>query len=336
MNASTLLSVKDLVTRFHTDHGTVRAVNGVSFDLQRGEALGIVGESGSGKSVTALSMLGLIQGPAGEVARGSVRLNGRELTSLSRREWRAVRGREIGMVFQDPSTSLNPVLTVGYQLMEAVRHHEGLSKAAAADRAAETLELVGIPNPRSRLSDYPHQFSGGQRQRVMIAMALALEPDVLIADEPTTALDVTIQAQVVELVQELRGRLGMAIIWITHDLGLVAGLVDRVLVMYAGRVAEEAPVRDIFERPAHPYTRGLLAAMPSWDDAVSQRLEAIEGQPPDLTRIPAAACAFAPRCPLVAERCLEELPGLLPAGPGRSSACWRLSELTDPPPTVGA
>lgn len=320
-----LFEVRDLVTRFHTDQGVVRAVSGISYTLNEGEALGIVGESGSGKSVGALSILGLVD-PPGRVEGGLALLEGRDLLSLPASELRRVRGRHIAMVFQDPATSLNPVLSVGYQLTEGLREHLGMSDAVARERAAELLALVGIPGARDRLSDYPHELSGGQRQRIMIAMALACRPSVLIADEPTTALDVTIQAQIVELVKRLQKTLGMAIVWITHDLALLAGLVDKAAVMYAGRIVEQAPVHDLFRKPRHPYTRGLLAAMPRWEGPSQERLASIPGTPPDL-REDFRSCPFAPRCPHVVDRCRQENPPLLATGPRHQSACWRWEEI---------
>ena len=321
-----LLEVKDLVTRFYSDGATIHAVNGISYTLEEGESLAIVGESGSGKSVGVMSIMGLIRFPPGRVEGGEVLFKGRDLLKLSAAEMRAVRGGEIAMVFQDPMTSLNPVLSVGQQLMEPLRAHLGLDKAAARARAAELLSLVGLPNAADRLKDYPFQFSGGQRQRVMIAMALACEPSLLIADEPTTALDVTIQAQIVELVKELQEKLNTAIIWISHNLALVAGMVDKVIVMYSGYIIEQAPVDDLYERPAHPYTMGLLHAIPSLDQRNQERLASIEGMPPDL-RKPATACPFAPRCPYVIDRCLQEVPPLRTVGPNHTSACWRAEEL---------
>jgi oligopeptide transport system ATP-binding protein len=323
---SRLLEVRDLVTRFDTDRGTVHAVNGVSFDLHEGEALGLVGESGSGKSVAVLSMLGLVPTPPGRVSGGTARLRGRDLLALPAEGLRRVRWREVAMIFQDPGSCLNPVMRVGAQIGEVLELHLGLGRAAARERAAEWLERVGIADPDARLDDYPHEFSGGQRQRIMIAMALCCEPAVLIADEPTTALDVTVQAQIVELVRELRRDLGMAILWITHDLALLAGLVDRVAVMYAGRIVEEAPVGELFERPLHPYTQGLLRAMPraagSDPHGADGRLLPIEGSPPNLLeRID--HCPFAARCPEVVERCREEDPPLQDASPTHRSACWR-------------
>ncbi len=321
-----LLEVRDLEARFHTEQGVVHAVNGVSFSLEPGESMAIVGESGSGKSVCALSIMGLLRATEGAVTSGQALLDGRDLLTLSAREISRVRGRDIAMVFQDPMTSLNPVLTVGRQLCEGVRHHTGASRSDARARAMELLDLVGIPDAAGRLSAYPHQLSGGQRQRAMIAMALALGPRVLVADEPTTALDVTIQAQVVDLIESLRRKLGMAILWITHDLGLVAGLVDTVLVMYAGRIVEQSPVQELYRLPLHPYTRGLLQAVPTWGAGRRERLAAIEGRPPDL-RVDPDRCAFAPRCPHAVDRCRAERPPLLEAAPDRTTACWRWQEL---------
>jgi oligopeptide transport system ATP-binding protein len=321
-----VLEVRDLVTRFHTDAGTVHAVRGISYALEPGEALAIVGESGSGKTVGALSLLGLIPSPPGRVEGGEVLLHGRDLLRLSEAELRDVRGKEIAMVFQDPGTSLNPVLTVGRQLTEALRRHERASAEEARTRAVELLGLVGIPGAAERLSSYPHQFSGGQLQRIMIAMALSCRPAVLVADEPTTALDVTVQAQIVELVGELRARLGMAILWITHDLALVAGLVDKVAVMYAGRIVEEGPVGELFHRPRHPYTLGLLRSLPDVSAPRGRRLASIEGAPPDLREDP-PGCAFAPRCALAVDRCSGERPELMTAGADHRSACWRHEEV---------
>lgn len=327
-NGDHVLAVRGLVTRFHTSRGVVHAVNGISYQLNAGEALGIVGESGCGKSVSALSLLRLVP-PPGRIEAGEILLRGRDVLHMSDRDLRDVRGSEIGMVFQDPVTSLNPVLTVGYQIAESLRRHLGMTRAAARDEVVRLLDMVGIPNPEQRMRDHPHQFSGGQRQRVMIAMALACKPSVLIADEPTTALDVTIQAQIVRMVKRLRTQLGMAILWITHDLALAAGLVDRIAVMYAGRIVEHAPARTIFARPRHPYTRGLLRSMPSIDTGTDRahgtarnRLQVIEGRPPDLSS-DFAGCSFAQRCPRVVERCLRERPLLEPSDAASTVACWR-------------
>ncbi len=316
-----VLEVEALKTVFHTQDGTVHAVHGVSLYLRAGELVGIVGESGSGKSVTMMSLMKLLPEPPAEIVSGTVRLEGRDLLRLDPADLRRVRGGEVGFVFQDPMTSLNPVFTVGYQIMEPLREHLGLNKAAARERAVELLELVGIPSPGDRLGDYPHQFSGGMRQRVMIAIALACDPKVLIADEPTTALDVTIQAQIIELVKELRQELGMGIIWITHDLGVVAGIADRVMVMYGGLVVEHAPVAELYSRPMHPYTRALLQTLPSLDGTRSERLRSIAGQPPHLSAAP-TSCPFASRCAHVHDRCHAENPPLAAVSEGHDVACW--------------
>ena len=319
--ARRVLEVRDIRTRFHTQDGVVHAVNGISFDLDEGELLGVVGESGSGKSVTMMSLLKLLPMPPAEIVSGRALLEGENLIALDLERLRRVRGAHVGFIFQDPMTSLNPVLTVGYQLTEPLRVHLGMRRAAARRRAVELLELVGIPMAASRLDDFPHQFSGGMRQRVMIAIALACDPKVLIADEPTTALDVTIQAQILDLVKRLRRELGMAIIWITHDLGVVAGLADRVMVMYGGLVVERARVNELYARPRHPYTRGLLRTLPRLDGTRSERLESIAGQPPNLARAP-AACPFAPRCDHAFERCWKENPMLEAVAEGHEVACW--------------
>jgi peptide/nickel transport system ATP-binding protein len=320
-----LLDVRNLVTKFKTEAGTVHAVNGISYSLKKGESLAIVGESGSGKSVGVLSLMGLIPSPPGWVENGEVIFEGRDLLKLSSEKLRHIRGKDIAMVFQDPMTSLNPVLTIGIQLTEALEEHQEMNRAAARTRAVEMLKLVGIADPENRLKDYPHQFSGGQRQRIGIAMALACNPALLIGDEPTTALDVTIQAQIIELVRRLQQELGMAIIWITHDLGVVAGLVERVAVMYAGFIVELAPVDDLYDRTSHPYTLGLLESIPSIEGA-SERLIPIKGQPPDLHQ-EARCCPFAPRCRFVIDRCREEVPPLAEAGPGHTAACFRWAEI---------
>jgi oligopeptide transport system ATP-binding protein len=324
--AAPVLDVRDLKTVFRTRGGEIHAVNSVSFQLRPGELLGVVGESGSGKSVTMMSLIRLLPMPPAELRGGSAMFNGRDLLKLGDRDLRRIRGREIGFIFQDPMTSLNPVFTVGFQLMEPLKKHLRMSPAQARDRATELLELVGIPDARRRLKDFPHQFSGGMRQRVMIAMALACDPKVLIADEPTTALDVTIQAQILELVKELRQKLGMAIIWITHDLGVIAGIADRVMVMYGGQVVEHAPVRELFANPRHPYTRALLTTVPSVRGERAAKLTVIEGQPPLLGRHP-EACPFRARCPHAHGRCERENPARRPVGaPGHDVAChW------DPP-----
>jgi peptide/nickel transport system ATP-binding protein/oligopeptide transport system ATP-binding protein len=285
----------------------VHAVNSVSFHLQRGEILGVVGESGSGKSVTMMSLIRLLPSPPAEIGPGEVWLGGQDLLQIDAEALRKVRGPKVGFVFQDPMTSLNPVFTVGSQIMEPLRQHMGLDKARARVRAQELLELVGIPDAARRLDDYPHQFSGGMRQRVMIAIALSCDPDVLIADEPTTALDVTIQAQIIDLVKRLQKRLGMAIIWITHDLGVIAGIADRVMVMYAGQIVEHGPVKTLFGSPQHPYTRALLKTLPALTGERAARLQVIEGQPPILMAAP-VACSFRDRCPQAFDRCGRENP----------------------------
>ncbi|MBA3325995.1 MAG: ABC transporter ATP-binding protein [Rhodobacteraceae bacterium] len=324
-----VLEVTDLRTVFQTRDGAVHAVNGVSFSIAPGELLGVVGESGSGKSVTMMSLMGLLPSPPAEIAGGSILFEGREVREMSERDLRELRGGEIGFVFQDPMTSLNPVFTVGYQLIEPIRAHLGLSKAAARVRAAELLGLVGLPDPEDRLDAYPHQFSGGMRQRVMIAMALSCDPKVLIADEPTTALDVTIQAQILELIRRLRARIGMGIIWITHDLGLVAGIADRVMVMYAGLVVEHGPVAELFAEPQHPYTRALLGTVPSVVGPRARRLRTIEGQPPIMVAAP-TSCPFAPRCTHAFNRCRVENPPRIPVSPTHDVACWWDPETDEP------
>jgi peptide/nickel transport system ATP-binding protein/oligopeptide transport system ATP-binding protein len=318
--AQPVLDVRGLKTVFRTRGGNVHAVNSVSFDLRPGELLGVVGESGSGKSVTMMSLIGLLPSPPAQIQAGKVLLDGEDILQVSGDALQSIRGAKIGFIFQDPMTSLNPVFTVGNQIMEPLRKHLGMSKAQAQVRAAELLDLVGIPDAHKRLSSYPHQFSGGMRQRVMIAIALACDPRVLIADEPTTALDVTIQAQILELVRDLRQKLGMAIIWITHDLGVIAGIADRVMVMYAGQVVEQAPVRDLFARPRHPYTRALLKTIPHLAGPRGDRLQVIEGQPPIMMAAP-AACPFAPRCAHAFDRCLRENPQRRPVGRGHDVAC---------------
>jgi oligopeptide transport system ATP-binding protein len=313
-----LLEVRDLATSFATEDGLVRAVNGLSFSVEAGTTLGIVGESGSGKSVTALSIMRLIPQPPGKIERGRVLLRGEDLLVKSEPEMRKIRGKEIAMIFQDPMTSLNPVLTVGEQIAEATRLHLGLSKNESMDRAKEMLELVRIPDASTRVRDYPHQFSGGMRQRVMIAMALSCDPAVLIADEPTTALDVTIQAQILELMMEMQQRLGSAIVLITHDLGVVAETCQNVLVMYGGDMVEYGTAEDIFNRPRMPYTMGLLESLPRLDDP-GKRLVPIEGQPPNLLRMP-PGCAFAPRCRYHMPLCDEPVP-LYDFGAGHVARC---------------
>jgi oligopeptide transport system ATP-binding protein len=313
-NSITLLQVEDLRTRFHIPEGTVYAVNGISFSIKEGETLGVVGESGCGKSVTMLSILGLIPIPPGEITTGKAIFRDRDLIKLSDSEFEHLRGNEIAMIFQDPMTSLNPVLSIGRQITETLRTHLGISQEQADQQAIELMERVGISDAASRLGSYPHQFSGGMRQRVMIAMALSCNPSLLIADEPTTALDVTIQAQITELVLNLREQLQMTIIWITHDLGVVAGLADRVIVMYAGYIVEEALVDDLYDDPRHPYTLALLAALPRVDRRRHHRLNSIPGAPPNLLVEP-KVCPFAPRCTHVIERCWLENPPLVTIAP---------------------
>jgi len=316
-----LLEVNDLRTHFFTQDGVVRAVNGISFYVDEGETLGIVGESGCGKSVSVLSVMRLIPQPPGKIVDGQVWFDGRDLLKLNDDEIRKVRGNQIAMIFQDPMTSLNPVLTIGRQVGEALELHMGMSREEARKRSAELLSMVGIPLAEARLNDYPHQFSGGMRQRAMIAMALACNPKLLIADEPTTALDVTIQAQIVDLVKRLRDEIGMAIIWITHDLGVVAGLADRVQVMYAGFVVEEALVKELYANPRHPYTLGLLGSLPRLDEVRVEKLTSIEGLPPDLIALP-EGCPFEARCAYALEKCRTERPALEPVGPKHWIACW--------------
>jgi len=322
--APALLEVRDLRVSFKTDDGVVRAVNGLSYGVDRGATLGIVGESGSGKSVNALSIMRLIPTPPGRIESGSIRLRGAELLTKSEAQMRKIRGKEIAMIFQDPMTSLNPVLTIGDQISEAVRLHLGLSKQDTLAKTIDMLGLVGIPAPEKRVRDYPHQFSGGMRQRVMIAMALSCDPDVLIADEPTTALDVTIQAQILELMKEMQQRLGSAIVLITHDLGIVAETCENVLVMYAGNMVEYGSASDIFSAPKHPYTQGLLASLPRLDEKDRARLVPIEGQPPNLLRIP-PGCAFAPRCRYKMPMC-EQTPPNYDFGGGHIARCFLYDE----------
>ena len=315
-----LLQIRDLRTYFHTDDGVARAVDGVSFEIGEGETLGLVGESGCGKSVTALSILRLVDAP-GRIEGGSILLRGRNLLELNKREMRNVRGGQISMVFQEPMTSLNPVFTVGNQIVEAIRLHQKKSFADARALAVEMLGRVGIPNPERRVDEYPHQMSGGMKQRVMIAMALVCRPALLIADEPTTALDVTIQAEILELLADLQKDLGMAILLITHNLGIVAGVANRVAVMYAGKIVEYAPVEELFDSPKHPYTICLFRSIPRLDEPQKERLETIEGQVPSPKNWP-TGCRFHPRCPYVIERCAKEAPPLAEKSPGHSAACW--------------
>jgi oligopeptide/dipeptide ABC transporter ATP-binding protein len=321
-----LLSVRDLKVEFHTRHGVFTAVTGIGFDMHAGRVLGVVGESGSGKSVTALSLLGLLPDHSARIAGGSAVFQGRDLFGLGEREMQAIRGREIAMIFQDPMTSLNPILTVGRQLREPLQLHLGMNRRAAAERAKELLAMVQIPSPGEILESYPHELSGGMRQRVMIAIACACGPKLLIADEPTTALDVTTQAQILDLLRDLQRRLSVAVMLITHDLGVVAEFADEVQVMYAGRVVEQAPVGELFEHPGHPYTEGLLRSMPPFEDEDPERLSTIEGNVASPFAMP-SGCAFHPRCPYAFEACSRSLPKLEPLGPGRVAACLRHASL---------
>ncbi len=319
---ATLLEVKGLTTQFFTQDGVVHAVNGISYKLDEGETLAIVGESGCGKSVGVMSLIKLIPQPPGKIVAGEVWFDGKDLLQMTDDEIRQVRGNRIAMIFQDPMTSLNPVLTIGQQITEALQLHLGMNKEQARRRAAELLALVGIPGAESRLDDYPHQFSGGMRQRVMIAMGLSCNPQLLIADEPTTALDVTIQAQIVEIVKELKRKIGMAIIWITHDLGVVAGLAERVIVMYAGQIVEEAEVHELYTKPHHPYTLGLLRSIPRLDLGKGEKLIPIDGLPPDLVDMP-KGCPFAARCEYRIDKCMTENPPAEYVTPAHRVACWR-------------
>lgn len=316
-----LLDVKNLKTQFFTQDGIVHAVNGITYSVDEGETVAIVGESGSGKSVGVMSLIRLIPQPPGKIVDGEVWFDGQDLLKLSEDELRRIRGNRIAMIFQDPMTSLNPVLTIGRQITEALELHLNMNREQSRTRAVELLELVGIPGAAARLDDYPHQFSGGMRQRVMIAMGLSCNPQLLIADEPTTALDVTIQAQIVDLVNRLKDELGMAIIWITHDLGVVAGMAQRVIVMYSGFIVEEAPVSEIYAQPRHPYTLGLLRSIPRLDLGRQKRLVPIEGLPPDLLEAP-SYCPFAPRCAFAIEKCWQQNPPLENVSPNHKTACW--------------
>jgi len=321
--ADRLLEVKGLKTYFFTDEGVVRAVDGLDLRIDKGETLGIVGESGCGKTVTALSIMKLIPMPPGRIVEGQILYEGRDLVTLPPGQMRKVRGKEISMVFQEPMTSLNPVFTIGEQIAEAIRLHEGLGRRAAMDKTVEMLKIVHMANPERRVKEYPHQLSGGMRQRVMIAMALSCNPKLLIADEPTTALDVTIQAQILELLNELKAKLGMAVMLITHDMGVIAETAQRVMVMYAAKVVEEAPVKELFKEPLHPYTQGLLRSIPRIDLAATkkQRLEAIPGVVPSLIDVP-PGCRFTPRCPFAKAVCSEKDPVLKEVKPGHKVACW--------------
>jgi len=327
-----LLTVENLETEFHTAEGIVKAVNGISYSLKEGEILGIVGESGSGKSVSVLSLLRLLPQPPAYIKGGTAVFRDRDLLHISDEEIRSVRGNEIAMIFQDPMTSLNPVMKIGKQIGEALQLHLGMTETEARERTIELLTHVGIPMAEQRVDQYPHQLSGGMRQRVMIALGLSCNPRLLIADEPTTALDVTIQAQIINLVHNLQNETGMAVIWITHDLGVVAGIADKVIVMYAGKVVEYAAVDELFEDTRHPYTLGLLASLPEMDGEEQSELKTVRGSPPDLTNLP-PGCPFAPRCDYVIDKCLSENPAAIPVeapirmdqnneGPVHLAACW--------------
>jgi len=331
MASRTILQVDNLQTHFFTAVGTVRAVDGVSYDLKSGETLGVVGESGCGKSVSALSILRLVANPPGRIVGGAIHFEGKNLLELGESEMERIRGNEISMIFQEPMTSLNPLFTIGRQVSEAIALHQGLSRKEAMDRAVEMLRRVYIPEPERRVHAYPHQMSGGMRQRVMIAMALSCNPKVLIADEPTTALDVTIQAQILDLMRELQETYGTAIVLITHDMGVVAENADRVVVMYAGRKVEEAPAADLFDNPGHPYTKGLLGSIPHLDTAAQSngaraRLNEIKGMVPSLFDLP-PGCSFAPRCGFATDRCRLEAPALEEQRPGHRVACWHADRL---------
>ena len=321
-----LLDVRNLQTQFTTSGGVVRAVDGVSWDVRAGETVALVGESGCGKSVSALSVMRLVSAPAGRIVGGEIHFKGRDLLTLSEEEMRKTRGREIGMIFQEPMTSLNPVLTIGRQLTEPMEIHLGMTPAQARARAGEILGLVGIADAERRLRQYPHQFSGGMRQRIMIAMALSCNPALILADEPTTALDVTIQAQILELLRSLSRKLGAAMLIITHNLGVVARYADRVNVMYAGRIVERGTARELYANPRHPYTLGLLRSVPRLDEPRRAKLDPIPGQPPDLTRLP-PGCSFAPRCSFVVDHCRVERPELELVGPDHTAACWEWKKL---------
>ncbi|MFO7729274.1 MAG: ABC transporter ATP-binding protein [Spirochaetia bacterium] len=327
MSEEKLLQVEDLKTYFKTDEGTVKAVDGVSFSLGRKESLGIVGESGSGKSVTNQSLLRLIPSPPGKIVGGSVKLEGVDILKLPKSKLRNIRGNKISMIFQDPMTSLNPFLKISTQMVETIMLHQHEDKKTAREHSIEMLRMVGLPKPERRIDNYPHQFSGGMRQRVMIAMALSCNPQVLIADEPTTALDVTIQAQILEIMQDLSDRLGTALIMITHDLGVVAGLCDRIAVMYAGRIVEEADTESLFEDPKHPYTQGLISSVPRLDKKTGKKLSSIPGQPPNLIDLP-DCCPFYPRCPHAMDICKNKYPSEVKTQDGSSTrrvSCWLYS-----------
>ena len=321
-----LLELRDLKTYFHTSQGVVKAVDGVSYDVRAGETVALVGESGCGKTMSALSIMRLVPKPQGSIVGGEIRFQGRNLLTLGEEEMRKVRGAEIAMIFQEPMTSLNPVLTIGRQITETLEAHNAVSKEEAKRRALELLQLVGIPDPEQRLSDYPHRLSGGMRQRVMIAIALSCNPKLILADEPTTALDVTIQAQILELMRGLSQKFGVALMIITHNLGVVARYADRVHVMYAGKVIESASAREIYQNPRHPYTIGLLRSVPRLDQPRKAKLDPIKGQPPDLWNLP-DGCSFRPRCKFAVEKCANEVPPLREAGEAHRSACWEVETL---------
>jgi oligopeptide transport system ATP-binding protein len=321
LERNVILDIQNLRTDFYTQDGVVHAVNGISYTIAEGETIGVVGESGCGKSVSMLSVMRLLEEPPAKIMADTIDFFDRNLLDFSKDEMHNVRGRQIAMIFQDPMTSLNPVLTIGFQLKEPLKLHLGMDGEQAEDRAAELLEIVGIPEAHARLKDYPHQFSGGMRQRVMIAMALSCNPSLLIADEPTTALDVTIQAQIVELVKQLREHFAQALIWITHDLGVIAGLAERVIVMYAGYVVEDAQVDDLYANPLHPYTKALLRSLPRVDGTRTDTLDTIEGLPPDLIALP-QGCPFAARCDYVKDKCVPENPSLEVFAPSHKVACW--------------
>ncbi len=324
MNSELVLKVEDLRTYFNTDDGIVKAVDGISFELHKGETLGLVGESGCGKSVSCLSVMKLIPSPPGRIMSGQAMLQGKNILDYPVDKIRQIRGGKVSMIFQDPMTSLNPFLRISTQMIETIRLHQGLDKIQAKDKAIDMLRLVGIPNPVKRVDDYPHQFSGGMRQRVMIAMALSCNPEVLIADEPSTALDVTIQAQILEIIKELSVKLGTAVILITHDLGVVAGMCDKICVMYAGKIVEKAKVDELYNDPKHPYTQGLIKSVPRLDKPGKQRLYSIEGQPPNLIDLP-DVCSFHPRCEYAMDICRQKYPPEFSVD-GRSVRCWLYKE----------
>ena len=333
--AEPLLQVRDLRTYFYTEDGVVKAVDGVAYDVQPGEILGLVGESGCGKTVSTLSILRLIPDPPGKIVAGQITFEGEDLLKMDEDEVRHIRGNKIGMIFQEPMTSLNPVLTIGRQLTETLELHLKMDRQAAIQRAIELLEMVGISDARSRINDYPHQFSGGMRQRVMIAMALSCNPKLLLADEPTTALDVTIQAQILELLTRLTRELGTAVVIITHNLGVVARYADRVNVMYAGKVIESASAMELYHSPRHPYTLGLLKSVPRLDQIRKEKLDPIEGMPPDLIHLD-AGCPFRPRCRFAVDRCKEENPPLMAVATDHASACWEWETLDRAAKTTAA